>query len=80
METKIEYKSFNSDKAIEKLQYNLLQKRETLRNLIIEQTFYKNLLNAQIYKPQKINELAYKNPNKQQGLSLLIINPLFSTS
>jgi hypothetical protein len=55
METKIEYKSFNTDKTIEELKYNLLQQRETFRNLIIEEEFYKKLLNAPIYKSHKLN-------------------------
>jgi len=55
MKTKIEYKSFNNNKAIEELQYNLLQKRETLRNLIAEHQFYTFLLNAPIYKSLALN-------------------------
>ena len=55
METKIDYKSFNTDKNIEELKYNLLQERETFRNLIIEEEFYKKLLNAPIYKTNKLN-------------------------
>ncbi|MGK0412098.1 MAG: hypothetical protein ACJA1B_000287 [Polaribacter sp.] len=31
MKTKIKYKSFNTDKTTEELQYNLLQKRETFQ-------------------------------------------------
>jgi hypothetical protein len=55
METKIEYKSFNADKNIEELKYNLLQERDMFRNLIIEEKFYKKLLNAPIYKSNKLN-------------------------
>ena len=55
MKTKNEYKSFNTDKSIEELKYNLLQQRETFGNLIIEQEFYKKLLNAPIYQSEKLN-------------------------
>ncbi|WP_299667803.1 hypothetical protein [uncultured Polaribacter sp.] len=55
MEAKIKYKSFNTDKTIEELKYNLINQREVLRNLIIEHEFYKKLLNAPIYKSQKRN-------------------------
>ena len=55
MKPKTEYKSFNTDKTIEELNYNLLNKRDVFRDLIIEQDFYKKLLNAPIYKSQKLN-------------------------
>jgi hypothetical protein len=60
METKIEYKSYSLDKTIEELKYNLLQQRETFRNLIIEQEFCKKLLNVPIYKSHKLNLLVPK--------------------
>jgi hypothetical protein len=55
METKIAYKSFNTNKTTEELQYNILQEREIFRNLILEQEFYTALLSAPIYKSQKLN-------------------------
>jgi CII-binding regulator of phage lambda lysogenization HflD len=55
MKPKTEYKSFNTDKTIEELKYNLLQQRERFRNLIIAQEFYKKLLNAPIFKSHKLN-------------------------
>ena len=55
MKPKTAYKSFNTDKTIEELKYNLLQQRERFRNLIIAQEFYKKLLNAPIYKSHKLN-------------------------
>ena len=69
MKTKNEYKSFNTDKSIEELKYNLLQQRETFGNLIIEQEFYKKLLNAPIYQSEKLNVFekleGFKNELKQ---------------
>ncbi len=55
METQVSYKSFNQDKTIEELKYNLLQKRTILRNVITDYRFYAFLLDKPVYKPQITN-------------------------
>ena len=81
MKTKNEYKSFNTDKSIEELKYNLLQQRETFGNLIIEQEFYKKLLNAPIYQSEKLNVFekleGFKNELKQTAeTNKLLLNEI----
>ncbi|QVY64451.1 hypothetical protein [Polaribacter sp. Q13] len=44
------YKSFNENKSIEELKYNMLQYKTRLKEEIIEYKFYKNLLEASIFK------------------------------
>ena len=55
METQNLYQSFNADKTIEELQYNLLQYKRTLESYIIEYSFFKYLLKSSIFKPNAIN-------------------------
>ncbi len=55
MEIKNDFKSFNENKSIEELKYNILQFKTRLEELIIEYKFYKNLLEASIYKSNTIN-------------------------
>ncbi|WNH10656.1 hypothetical protein [Thalassobellus suaedae] len=55
MDTLEIYKSFNSDKSIEELQYNILKESTNLDNLKFELQFYKLLLNKSIYKPHALN-------------------------
>lgn len=81
MKTKNEYKSFNTDKSIKELKYNLLQQRETFGNLIIEQEFYKKLLNAPIYQYEKLNVFekleGFKNELKQTAeTNKLLLNEI----
>ncbi|WP_339885533.1 hypothetical protein [Polaribacter vadi] len=81
MKTKNEYKSFNTDKSIKELKYNLLQQRETFGNLIIEQEFYKKLLNAPIYQSEKLNVFekleGFKNELKQTAeTNKLLLNEI----
>tara|TARA_R110002051_G_scaffold31017_2_gene71157 strand:- start:169 stop:588 length:420 start_codon:yes stop_codon:yes gene_type:complete len=81
MKTKNEYKSFNTDKSIEELKYNLLQQRETFGNLIIEQEFYKKFLNAPIYQSEKLNLFekleGFKNELKQTAeTNKLLLNEI----
>ncbi|AOW16820.1 hypothetical protein LPB03_04765 [Polaribacter vadi] len=81
MKTKNEYKSFNTDKSIKELKYNLLQQRETFGNLIIEQEFYKKLLNAPIYQSEKLNLFekleGFKNELKQTAeTNKLLLNEI----
>ena len=81
MKTKNEYKSFNTDKSIEELKYNLLQQRETFGNLIIEQEFYKKLINAPIYQSEKLNVFekleGFKNELKQTAeTNKLLLNEI----
>ena len=55
MEIKNAFRSFNENKSIEELKYNMLQFKIRLKELIIEYKFYKNLLEASIYKSNTIN-------------------------
>lgn len=55
METKNIFKSFNENKSIEELKYNMLQFKTRLEELIIECKFFKNLIEASIYKSNSIN-------------------------
>ena len=55
METQNLYQSFNADKTIEELQYNLLQYKRTLESYIIEYSFFKYLLKSSIFKYNVIN-------------------------
>jgi hypothetical protein len=55
MKTLQTYKSFNNDKSIEELQYNLLKDVTGLENLKFELKFYKTLLGKPIYKPHTLN-------------------------
>ncbi len=55
MEVKNSYKSFNANKSIEELQYNMLQFKIRIEELIIEYKFYKTLFKASIYKSNAIN-------------------------
>ncbi|MEJ2113109.1 MAG: hypothetical protein P8X62_05245 [Flavobacteriaceae bacterium] len=49
------YISFNGNKNIEELKYNLLQYKDSLEDLNIELAFYNFLLGASIFKPRIIN-------------------------
>lgn len=55
METTIKYQSFNQNRTIEELQYNLILHRTNLRNTIKELEFYTFLVGASIYKSETIN-------------------------
>lgn len=55
METDNLYKSFINEKAIEELQYNMLQYKTRLLYVKVEQDFYNMLINAPIFKPRVIN-------------------------
>jgi hypothetical protein len=54
MKTKNNYKSFNEKKSIEELKYNMLQYKTKIEEVIIEYTFYKNLIGASIYKKMQL--------------------------
>lgn len=49
------YRSFNSNKSIEELQYNISRNITTIENLKFELQFYKFLLSKTIFKPHVIN-------------------------
>ncbi len=49
------YKSFNKDKTIEALEYDMLQYSERLLHIKAEQDFYSTLVNAPIFKPRTAN-------------------------
>ncbi|KGL62506.1 hypothetical protein [Polaribacter sp. Hel1_85] len=55
METENTYKSFNDNKSIEELKYNMLQFKIRLEEEIYENKFYKTLLEASIYKSNTRN-------------------------
>lgn len=55
MEVQQTYKSFNSNKSIEELQYKILRDLTRFENLKFELKFYKSLLNKPIYKPRVMN-------------------------
>ncbi|GAA4280951.1 hypothetical protein [Gaetbulibacter aestuarii] len=55
METLEFYRSFNGNKTIEELQYNITKAISKLENLDIELEFYDVLLEKPIYKSQMLN-------------------------
>lgn len=55
METLQTYKSFNSEKSIEELQYHILNDIITIENLKFELHFFNSLLDKAIFKPRIIN-------------------------
>jgi hypothetical protein len=55
MKKRTNYNSFNENKSIEELLHNMLQFKKRLEEVIIEYKFYKNLLEASIYKLNAIN-------------------------
>lgn len=55
METKNNFKSFNENKSINELKYNMLQFKTKIEAEIIEYKFYKKLIEASIYKTNAIN-------------------------
>lgn len=55
METKNTYKSFNEDKTVEELQYNMLQHKLKLLSLETELNFYVFIIKTSIFKPNIIN-------------------------
>ncbi|ARV15843.1 hypothetical protein [Polaribacter sp. SA4-12] len=78
MEAKNSYKCFNENKSIEELKYNMLQFKTRIEEEIIEYKFYKNLLEASIYKSKTINLFEnlekYKkgiNATEKEALELL---------
>lgn len=55
MNTHLEYKSFNSDKSIEELQYNMKKHLEKLQSIKEDLFFLHFLTKAQIYKSNMLN-------------------------
>ncbi|MDU8885706.1 hypothetical protein RXV94_06005 [Yeosuana sp. MJ-SS3] len=55
MKPQEEYKSFNSKKSIEELQYIMLQYNKRLLELETEQNFYNFLIGASVFKNQILN-------------------------
>ena len=55
METENTYKSFNENKSIEELQYNMFQYRLKLKDFLDNNQFIKYLLKASIYKQGTLN-------------------------
>ena len=55
MKPQEEYKSFNSKKSIEELQYIMLQYNKRLQELETEQNFYNFLIGASVFKNQILN-------------------------
>ena len=55
METTNPYKSFNTDKSIEELQYEMLQYKIRLEDLSYTLRFLKKIVESDIYQPQVIN-------------------------
>ena len=55
METTNPYKSFNTDKSIEELQYEMLQYKIRLEDLSYTLRFLKKIAESDIYQPQVIN-------------------------
>jgi len=55
MKTKNLYKSYNNDKTIEELQYNMLQYQKTLESFKTEYAFFKQLLRSSIFESNVIN-------------------------
>lgn len=49
------YRSFNVDKTIDELQYNMLQYQRTLESFKTEYVFFKQLLRASIFESNIIN-------------------------
>lgn len=55
METQNTYRSFNAEKSIEELQYNMLQHKAILEAFNTEYSFFQYLLKSTIYKNNVIN-------------------------
>ena len=55
METINPYKSFNTDKSIEELQYEMLQYKIRLEDLSYTLHFLKKIVESDVYQPQVIN-------------------------
>ena len=55
METTNPYKSFNTDKSIEELQYEMLQYKIRLEDLSYTLHFLKKIVESDVYQPQVIN-------------------------
>ena len=49
------YKSFNTDKTIEELQYSIVKDTNMFENLKFELRFYKSLVTKPIFKPHVLN-------------------------
>ncbi|TGV04327.1 hypothetical protein [Flavivirga rizhaonensis] len=83
MEALHTYQSFNSDKSIGELQYNILRDENSLENLKFELQFYKSLLSKPIFKPHVMNlyEKLTKLKNEINALnknSISLLNELNS--
>ena len=59
METQNTYRSFNDEKSIEELKYNMLGYKTTLESFKTEHSFFKHLLKSQIFKSNVINLFEY---------------------
>ena len=70
------YRSFNSNKSIEELQYNVSRHKTTIENLKFELHFYKFLLSKAIFKPHVINlyERLTKFKNEIMAMNEIGIN------
>ncbi|WP_298493583.1 hypothetical protein [uncultured Algibacter sp.] len=55
MEPQLLYKSFNENKTIEELEYNIKMHKTGLENIKFELQFLKNLLNKPIFNPHAMN-------------------------
>lgn len=78
MKTQETYKSFNSNKSIEELQYNISSAISILENLSLELEFYEHLLDKPIYKKHAINlyERLTNYKNEIKGINTKRVNLL----
>ena len=83
METLEIYKSFNSNKSIEELQYNIIRDIQKLENLNLELEFYKSLIDKPIFKPHVMNlyESLVSFKNEIKGINknrIGLLNEIYS--
>jgi hypothetical protein len=75
------YKSFNENKSIEELKYNMLQYNKRLKEEIIEYKFYQNLIEASIFKSNTRNlfenlEMFKKDINNTENKALELLKEI----
>jgi len=85
METENTYKSFNENKSIEELQYNMFQHRLKLKDLLDNNQFITYLLKASIYKQGTLNlfetlEKYKEHTNEMETLASNILDEVNSHS
>ena len=83
METQLVYKSFNSNKTIEELQYNILKDITQFENLKLELEFYKYLIEKPVFKTHIMNLyerlVSFKNEIKMINETLIdLLNEIYA--